>query len=191
MKESIKKPLIIIAIIALSLLLALGLETVFSLADKGAHPINYSDSVEKYSKQYNIPEYIIYALINVESEFNPNLTEKSGASGLMQIMPETFRTLSSPDHLGENLPLSMIYDPDVNIRYGTYYLSYLRRRFGNMDTALVAYHQGETTVSNWLKDARYSDGQGNLTYIPSEQTREHIEKLNKEINYYKNLYYSK
>ena len=188
MKESIKKPLVIIAIIALALLLAFGFESVFDLADKGAHPINYSSSVEKYSKQYNVPEYIIYALINVESGFNPNLTEKSGAAGLMQLMPET---LSSAEHLDENLPLSNMYDPDVNIRYGTYYLSYLRQKFGNINTALVAYHQGETTVSKWLKDVRYSDGRGNLIHIPSEATREHIEKLNKEINYYKNLYYSK
>ena len=75
--------------------------------------------------------------------------------------------------------------------YGTYYLSYLRKKFGSMDNALIAYHAGETNVSKWLKDSKYADKSGNLTYIPSDATREHIEKLKKEINYYKNLYYTK
>ena len=191
MKENTKRSLIIIGIAALALLAAIILETIFVAADKGLHPIKYSDSVEKYSKEYNIPEYIVYAVINAESSFNPSLTEKNGASGLMQIMPDTFRTITSYEHLGENLPLSEIYTPDVNIRYGCYYLSHLRERFGNWNTVFAAYNQGETKVEKWLKDSRYSDEHGNLTYIPSETAREHVEKLNKEIIYYKNLYYSK
>ena len=73
MKENSKKPLAIIGIIALSLLVAIVFETVFTLADKGAHPTDYSDTVQKYSKEYNVPEYIIYAIINVESGFDKNL----------------------------------------------------------------------------------------------------------------------
>ena len=191
MKENSKKPLAIIGIIALSLLVAIVFETVFTLADKGAHPTDYSDTVQKYSKEYNVPEYIIYAIINVESGFDKNLKSESGASGLMQLTPATFRAISSNEHLGENLPDSKIFDPDVNIRYGAYYLSYLRKKFGNIDTALIAYHAGETNVSKWIKDSRYSDGQGNITNIPLNETKEHIDKLNKEINYYKNLYYTK
>ena len=191
MNKKTKKPIAIIAIIALALLVAFVFESVFDLADKGTHPINYSDSVERYSSKYNIPEYIIYALINVESGFDQDLREESGAAGLMQLMPETFRAITSNEHLGENLPESSICDPDVNIRYGTYYISYLRKKFGSMDNALIAYHTGETNLSKWLKDSRYTDKSGNLTLIPSDATREHIEKLNKEIDYYKNLYYTK
>ena len=78
----------------------------------------------------------------------------------------------------------------MNIRYGTYYLQYLYRKFDyNWDTVFAAYNGGEGNVSKWLGDEEYSDGEGNLTDIPFPETKAYVTKVNRAIDTYKDLYY--
>ena len=107
----------------------------------------------------------------------------------MQMMPSTFEWLTSSDHLDENLSPNDIFEPEVSIRYGTYYLRYLFEKFYNWDTVFAAYNGGEGNVAKWLKDKRYSDGKGNLTDIPFKETREYVKKVNRAMDYYKKTYY--
>lgn len=177
---------ILIASIVLSLLLTLGL----GLIGKILHPTEYKQYVEKYAKEYNVPEYVIFAVINVESGFDPKAISSVGALGLMQMLPTTFTWLSSFEHLGENLPVDDLYDPEVSIRYGTYYLKYLFEKFYNWDTVFAAYNGGEGNVAKWLGDSRYSDGKGELKNIPFPETEKYVEKINDNIEYYKDTYYN-
>jgi soluble lytic murein transglycosylase len=177
---------ILIGSIALSLLLTLGL----GLIGKILHPTEYKQYVEKYAKEYNVPEYVIFAVINVESGFDPKAISSVGALGLMQMLPTTFTWLSSFEHLGENLPVDDLYDPEVSIRYGTYYLKYLFEKFYNWDTVFAAYNGGEGNVAKWLGDSRYSDGKGGLKNIPFPETEKYVEKINDNIEYYKDTYYN-
>ena len=185
----IKRPVAIILIIALSFLAAFAVDMVFSVVERSMHPDDYREIVEKYAEEYNIPPYIIFAVIDVESDFDSNAISSAGAVGLMQMMPSTFEWLTSSDHLGENLPFDRIYDPEVSIRYGTYYLRYLFEKFYNWDTVFAAYNGGEGNVAKWLADREYSDAEGNLTTIPFEETRKYVKKVNKAMDYYKNTYY--
>ena len=88
----------------------------------------------------------------------------------------------------------MLYDPETNIKYGTYYLSRLYNRFGDWDTALAAYNGGEGNVSEWLKDKKYSDDGIKLKTdkIPDEfsETKNYVKKVNKALKKYKELYNS-
>ncbi len=179
-----------VLIIALSLALAFGLDALFGTAEKSLYPIEYSEYVEKYSEEYNIPEYIIYAVIKVESDFDPTAKSSDGAMGLMQMIPSTFEWLTGENHLNEGLSEDALYIPDVSIRYGTYYLRYLYRKFDyNWDTALAAYNAGEGNVDDWLSDSEYSDGNGNLTKIPFKETRSYVKKVNFAIEEYKKIIY--
>ena len=183
-----KKPIVLAIILAVALLVALVTDFSASVVEKQLHPIKYEEYVEKYSAEYNIPEYIIYSVINVESGFDPDASSGE-ANGLMQITPSTFEWLTSSAHLGENLSRVKVYDPEVNIRYGCYYLRYLFEKFHNWDTVFAAYNAGEGRVAKWLADPSYSDSNGNLTNIPIKETAKYVKKVNKEIDYYKNTYY--
>lgn len=183
---------VIISIITAAVILGISINLFWSALDKAIHPYEYSEHVKKYSQEYNISESVIYAIIKVESNFDPLAKSSVGACGLMQIMPKTFEWLTSDDHLGENLDTEMLFDPETNIKYGTYYLSYLYKKFDyNMNTALAAYNGGEGNVAKWLKDPEYSDGNGNLTSIPFSETSNYVYKVNKEIAAYKEIYYDK
>lgn len=187
--QKTKNAAAIALIIVAAFLFAAVADWGISQVEEGLHPIEYEEYVEKYASEYNIPEYIIFAVINVESEFNPEAVSTAGAMGLMQMMPDTFVWLSSAEHLGENLSVTALYDPEVSIRYGAYYLRYLFEKFHNWDNVFAAYNGGEGNVAKWLEDSRYSDRNGNLTYIPFKETRRYVRKVNNQSEFYKDTYY--
>ena len=181
----IKRPVMI----SLILIVSISVTLVFNLISECAHrkiPLDECKPiVDKYAEQYNVPSYLVLAVIEVESDFDPAATSSAGACGLMQMLPKTFAWLTSSEHLGENLKSLELFDPDVSIRYGTYYLKYLFTRFRNWDTALAAYNAGEGNVAEWLEDDEYSNSDGTLKYIPFKETRNYVKKVNKAIEHYK------
>ncbi len=183
--------LAILLIFAISFGLAFGLDRLLNKVEENEHPLKYGEYVEKYAKEYNLPEYFIYGIIKVESNFDPLAKSSAGALGLMQMMPSTFEELTSSKHLGEGLSTEALYSPDVSIRYGTYYFMYLYRKFDyDLHTALAAYNAGPGTVSSWLKDEEYLDENGRLTHIPYPETRSYVKKVDAAIATYKELYYT-
>lgn len=178
--------LIILGSIAVGILLNWGWNAI----DRASHPQNFRDIVSKYAERYDVPEDLLLAVIKVESDFDTHAESSVGARGLMQMMPATFEWLTGEEHLGEHLSAHQLYDPEVSIRYGTYYLRYLYQKFDcNWETALAAYNGGEGNVAKWLNDREYSDAHGNLTYIPFKETRGYVQKVKDAREMYQNLYY--
>lgn len=103
----------------------------------------------------------------------------------MQLTPQTFNWLS--DKNGEDLSPEEIFDPDYNIKYGTYYISWLYERYGNWDTVYAAYNAGHGNVDEWMKDERYSDGE-KLIEIPFSETAEHVVRVNNAREKYIEIY---
>ena len=193
MKPTVKRTLIIVIIIAIAIAAGFCVDTVWSMLEKNTHPNDYSNIVEKYAAEYNIPPEVIFAVIKTESNFDPNAKSRVGALGLMQMMPKTFEWLTGEEHLNEKLHQNKLFDPDVSIRYGTYYLSYLRNRFfasGEVDWDVIfaAYNGGEGNVTKWLSDPECTDKNGKLVNIPFPETRSYVSKVNKAIDTYKELY---
>lgn len=177
-------------IVTLAVLLGVLTSFLWGVIEKKLHPIDYSAYITQYSTEYNVPEPIIYAVIKVESDFDPHAHSNAGARGLMQMLPSTFEWLTGDEHLDEHLNKTDLFDPEVSIRYGTYYLRYLYQRFNyDWDVALAAYNGGEGNVAKWLKDSRYSDDGITLKDIPFDETKNYVKKVNKEIEAYKSLYY--
>ena len=146
--------------------------------------------MEKYAEEYGVPEHIVYAVIKTESGFDASAQSGAGAIGLMQLMPDTFEWLTD-SKLCEYLDRGMMYDPDTNIRYGVYYLSYLFGRYRDWSTALAAYNAGPGNVDEWLADAEYSSDGVTLKRIPFKETRNYVKKVNIASEKYKSLYYEK
>lgn len=149
-------------------------------------PTRYESIVLKYSAQYDVPAALVFSVIRTESDFDPEAVSSAGAMGLMQITPETFDWLQTKT--GENLPEERLFDPEISIRYGTYFLSILLREFENIDTAAAAYNAGMNAVIKWLRDPAYSDDGKTLKEIPYKETAYYVVKVNRALKDYRELY---
>ncbi len=123
--------------------------------------------------EFDVPAAMILAVIRAESDFRPDVISRAGAVGLMQLMPQTFAWLC--EELEEAHAESEITDPETNIRFGSYYLSYLYEKFGSWRVALAAYNAGEGRVSDWLTDPALGSG-GTLRRIPYPETAAYVKK---------------
>ena len=188
MTTKFKRPMAILLVICLSLLVGLLVDVAWNTLDRVTHPDTYHEWIEQYGKEYGVPPHLVAAVIKTESGFDPLAESRAGAQGLMQMMPSTFEWLTGEEHLGEFLPANKIFDPHVSIRYGVYYLRYLYEKFQNWSTVLAAYNGGEGNVAKWLQDPSLSDGKGNLTSIPFEETRNYVRKVNAAAKIYQKLY---
>lgn len=190
--QNTRRIIALLLIIALSLGIGIGINAIWNAIERATHPQkeDYQGLIQKYSVEYNVPEYVIYAVIKVESDFDPRAESSAGARGLMQMIRSTFEWLTGEEHLNEKLSFNDLYDPEVAIRYGTYYLRYLHRNF-NHDWHLVfaAYNGGEGNVKKWLNNPDYTDEEGNLTYIPFDETRSYVSRVEHAIEQYQKLYY--
>lgn len=118
-----------------------------------APAINYmrfEPLIQQAASRHNVDAALVKAVIHTESYFNPRATSHKGASGLMQLMPQT----------AENLGVTDMYNPRQNINAGTKYLSQLMKRYGNsMTLVLAAYNAGETAVAKYRGIPPYQETQ--------------------------------
>jgi soluble lytic murein transglycosylase len=118
--------------------------------DRLEYPLDYGDLVRAHAAHNRLDAALVAAVIYEESRFRPHALSKVGAMGLMQIQPATAETIARRTG-GTSFRVSDLYDPDVNIRYGSWYLRQLIDKYGSERLALAAYNAGETTVDSWLR----------------------------------------
>jgi peptidoglycan lytic transglycosylase len=111
-------------------------------------PLRHDDVIREQAADKDLDPALIAAVIYAESRFRDQESH-AGALGLMQITPQTARVIA---HLsgGTEFVTGDLSDPEINIRYGTYYLRYLLDRYhGNEVAALAAYNAGTGNVDRW------------------------------------------
>ncbi len=187
MKNALTRSIAIIVILVISIGAGFIIDGICDSIDRKTHPLEYTEYVEKYSAAYSVPKEIIYATIKTESGFKSNAVSSAGAVGLMQMMPDTFLWLCEKN--GEELDAGMLYDPETNIRYGTYYLSYLYSQFGLWETVYAAYNCGPGRVKEWQENEKYADENGILISIPIRETANYVKKMTDAVETYKKLYF--
>lgn len=173
------------AIICLTVLFLFFADLAAKQAREGRERAVY-DTVLTAAAAFGVSPAIVLAVIRTESDFKPDAYSGAGAMGLMQLMPETFRFLRD-ERLKEDIPDDAVWSPEVNIRYGTYYLSYLFDKFGDRPTALAAYNAGEGRVMGWLSDTALSDG-NTLLHIPFKETENYVTETLEAYRYYLRKY---
>lgn len=151
------------------------------------HPMKYSEYVETYARQNNIDKYLVYAVIKTESGYDPAAVSNVGARGLMQIMEDTFDWIKYRLD-DDDTVYSDMFKAEDNIRYGCYLLGFLYEEFGNIDATMAAYHAGRGKVNEWLQDSRYSSDGVHLDKIPISDTAHYVDKINKAMDIYIELY---
>jgi soluble lytic murein transglycosylase len=150
------------------------------------NPIFYRELIYKYSIKYDIDPLLAAAIVKVESSFQPYAKSPKGAIGLMQVMPETGREIARKLKL-KSFTIEDLYDPEINLQIGFYYLTMLREKFnGNIYLTLAAYNGGYTNVQKWIKDKEI-DKDMFIEQIPFEETKEFIHKVMKNYQWFKNV----
>ncbi len=151
------------------------------------YPIKYSEIVESYADEYGVPSEIVYAVIRTESSFHENAVSHVGAKGLMQIIDDTNEWIAFV--MGEEVMAERIFEPALNIKRGTWLLSYLYKEFGAWREAFAAYNAGIGRVHGWLDDPDISADGVTLDRIPYDETREYVRIVSESAEKYRKLYF--
>ena len=161
-----------------------------AIADK--HPFRYRDLIEREAIKNNLDPAFVAAIVLNESSFNPSAESSVGARGLMQMMEDTALWVYNQIGMGADYAFDLMYDAEMNVEYGCWYLNYLSGKFGG-DPVLVAaaFHSGRTNVFNWLNNKDYSSDQKTipLETFPEGNTKAYVQRVMNDFAAYLRLYY--
>lgn len=109
-------------------------------------------AIVREARRNGLDPLLVVAVIRVESSFNNYAVSPVGARGLMQVMPATGKWLM--EKRGRTLGRTEnLFDPELNIELGAFYLADMIRIFGSVDEALVAYNAGPGGAKRILASA--------------------------------------
>lgn len=112
------------------------------------YPLRYEAIVRGHAADYHLNAALLAAVIEEESKFNADAKSRTGAIGLMQLEPLTAKGIAIHTG-GSKFVLSDLYNPEINVRYGAWYLRHLLDKYGDERTALAAYNAGQENVDRW------------------------------------------
>lgn len=158
---------------------------ISGLASKGikevALPLKHDDVIRQQSQEKSVDAALIAAVIYTESRF-VDQTSHADARGLMQITPDTAEEIEKLSG-GTTFRLEDLRDPELNIRYGSFYLAHLLEIYdGDVVAALAAYNAGPGNAANW--------GGSNMTIddIEFPETEAYVKKVLEKQREYKHEY---
>ncbi len=134
---------------------------------KVRYPLAYEHVIVGHARNYDLDAALLAALIYRESKFDPEARSRSGAIGLMQLLPDTAKGIALHTG-GARFRVEDLYDTEINVRYGSFYLRRLLRKYDDTGLALAAYNAGQANVDRWL-----AEGQE----IRFPETREYVEEV--------------
>lgn len=141
-----------------------------------SHPTPMQQSVLRHSRNVGIDPAWAYGIMRQESRFNTNARSGVGASGLMQIMPGTAKTIAK--NLGESYNLNRINSGDTNVRYGTWYMNHIMGKVGQQPTlATAGYNAGYNKAQRWRPDQQALPADQYTESIPYPETRDYVKKV--------------
>ncbi|MBC8122879.1 MAG: transglycosylase SLT domain-containing protein [Gemmatimonadaceae bacterium] len=153
-------------------------DTPDSQAWEQAYPLFFEASLRRWSDVRGLNPLLVAALIRQESRFEPAIRSRSGAVGLMQVMPATGRWIAAQESGTSDLS-----KPGDNLRLGTWYLDYTHRKWnGSSLLAIASYNAGPGNVSRWVREIPTSDPETFIERIPFRETRFYV------VNVYENYW---
>ena len=152
------------------------------------YPVKYEACIKENAAAYAIDPYLVMGMIKAESNFDEDAVSVKNATGLMQIMEPTALWLADRMQLAD-FEYQDITKPEINIKMGCYYISYLIEQYeGNIENALAAYNAGGGNVNRWLRDSSCSKDGKALDAIPFPETKRYVNRVLNNMRMYTLLY---
>lgn len=160
-------------------------------AERAQHPLEYADLIVPYAMTQGLDPALVSAIILCESSYDPQAESRLGARGLMQLMEDTAEWVAHKlDEDDASYSFDKLYEPETNIRFGTWYLGYLSRRFdGDAAKIVAAYHAGQGNVDSWLSNPQYSSDGVTLDVIPTQDTATYVSRVLRARDVYRKYYF--
>ena len=114
------------------------------------YPLEYEQIVRGHARNYELDPALLAAVIYEESRFHADARSNEGAVGLMQLLPETAKGIAERTG-GNRFEVSDLLDPEINVRYGAWYLRHLIGKYGDVRTALAAYNGGQGNIDRGVR----------------------------------------
>lgn len=152
------------------------------------YPFPHQALVFQYAFKNELDPWLVAGVIRTESKFVLQARSPKGALGLMQLMPETATWIAEQLEY-RNFQLKDLENPEVNIRFGTWYLASLKHEFeGNEVLMLAAYNGGRGNVKHWMQEYGWTMTFGDIRQIPFPETKEYVSKVICSKKRYQELY---
>jgi peptidoglycan lytic transglycosylase len=142
------------------------------------YPYRYEAIVRGHAANYHLDGALLAAVIYAESKFRSDARSDSGAIGLMQLLPSTAEGIARRTG-GTKFRVADLYDPELNVRYGSWYLRHLLDKYGEERTALAAYNAGQENVDRWRAEG---------TGIRFAETRSYVARVERLKRVYRRAY---
>jgi soluble lytic murein transglycosylase len=142
------------------------------------YPLRYEQIVRGHARNYRLDPALLAAVIYQESKFRADARSESGAIGLMQLRPDTAEGIAIRTG-GSRFKTSDLYNPELNVRYGSWYLRHLLDKYEDEKTALAAYNAGQRNVDTWR-----AEGKG----IQFSETRAYVDRVEELKGIYRHAY---
>jgi soluble lytic murein transglycosylase len=142
------------------------------------YPLSYDHIVVGHAANYDLDPALLAAVIYRESKFDTRARSSSGAIGLMQLLPDTAKGIAVHTG-GSRFRVADLYDPEINVRYGAFYLRRLLTKYGDIRLALAAYNAGQANVDEWRAQGKR---------IAFAETREYVDSVLKTRDIYAHAY---
>ncbi len=148
------------------------------------YQLRYEREIAASSARHRVSPYLIAAVVEAESDWDPDAQSAVGAVGLMQVMPSTAQELSERGLVDpKRFSPARLQDPAVNLEYGAAYLRYLIERYHEVETALAAYNAGLANADAWAEQ-----GGDIRDRIAFPETRHFVLKVSRAKDRYRALY---
>ena len=142
------------------------------------YPLRYEHIVRGHAENYDLDPALLAAVIYAESRFDADARSSAGAVGLMQLLPDTAKAIALRTG-GNEFVVDDLLDPELNVRYGSWYLRNLLDRYEDVRIALAAYHAGQGNVDRWR-----AEGKG----IVFPETRTYVDRVVEARRVYEDVY---
>jgi soluble lytic murein transglycosylase len=143
------------------------------------YPLHYKAIVVAHARHYELDPALLSAVIYSESKFRADAESHSGAIGLMQLEPATAKGIAVHTG-GSKFVVSDLYNPELNVRYGSWYLHHLLVKYDDDERlALAAYNAGQENVDRWR-------AAGEDVQFP--ETRAYVDKVERLQKIYRRTY---
>lgn len=137
------------------------------------YPLEYETVIREHAANHHLDPALLAAVVYVESRFDANAESPAGAIGLMQLLPDTANGIALRTG-GDRFVVADLRDPEINVRYGSWYLDHLAHRYDDLRTALAAYHAGQGNVDEWLREGRRIEFPETRAYVDDVTRVRHV-----------------